>query len=75
MYEIFCYYIDHNYEQPFFLQESLCVLNINNNNIDEIRDLAVLKELKYLSAADNKLHDMEVNNKKSIKYSDTSQLL
>ncbi|XP_029935429.1 protein phosphatase 1 regulatory subunit 42 [Myripristis murdjan] len=41
------------------LAESLCVLNINNNNIDEIRDLAVLKELKHFSAADNKLHDME----------------
>ncbi|KAF7668851.1 hypothetical protein LDENG_00279490 [Lucifuga dentata] len=41
------------------LAESLCVLNITNNNIDGIRDLAVLKELQHLSAADNKLHDME----------------
>uniref|UniRef100_A0A3B4F143 Protein phosphatase 1 regulatory subunit 42 n=1 Tax=Pundamilia nyererei TaxID=303518 RepID=A0A3B4F143_9CICH len=37
------------------LAESLCVLNINNNNIDDIRDLAVLKELQHFSAADNKL--------------------
>ncbi|XP_040922007.1 protein phosphatase 1 regulatory subunit 42 [Toxotes jaculatrix] len=41
------------------LSESLCVLNINNNNIDDIRDLAVLKELQHFSAADNKLHIME----------------
>ncbi|XP_038583650.1 protein phosphatase 1 regulatory subunit 42 [Micropterus salmoides] len=41
------------------LAESLCVLNISNNNIDDIRDLAVLKELQHFSAADNKLHNME----------------
>ncbi|XP_076577584.1 protein phosphatase 1 regulatory subunit 42 [Chaetodon auriga] len=41
------------------LAESLCVLNINNNNIDDIRDLTVLKELQQFSAADNKLHNME----------------
>uniref|UniRef100_UPI003AABF70D protein phosphatase 1 regulatory subunit 42 n=1 Tax=Centroberyx gerrardi TaxID=166262 RepID=UPI003AABF70D len=41
------------------LAESLCVLNINNNNIDEIRDLAALRELQHFSAADNKLNDME----------------
>ncbi|GAA6217365.1 protein phosphatase 1 regulatory subunit 42 [Lates japonicus] len=41
------------------LAESLYVLNINNNNIDDIRDLAVLKELQHFSAADNKLHNME----------------
>ncbi|XP_049912772.1 protein phosphatase 1 regulatory subunit 42 [Epinephelus moara] len=41
------------------LAESLCVLNINNNNIDDIRDLTVLKELQHFSAADNKLHNME----------------
>ncbi|XP_026219932.1 protein phosphatase 1 regulatory subunit 42 isoform X2 [Anabas testudineus] len=39
--------------------ESLCVLNINNNNIDDIRDMAVLKELQHFSAADNKLNNME----------------
>lgn len=44
-----------------FAQESLCVLNINNNNIDDIRDMAVLKELQHFSAADNKLNNMEVN--------------
>ncbi|KAM8822379.1 protein phosphatase 1 regulatory subunit 42 isoform 2-T2 [Spinachia spinachia] len=41
------------------LAESLCVLNINNNNIDEIRDLSVLKELQHFSAAGNRLYDME----------------
>ncbi|XP_068588442.1 protein phosphatase 1 regulatory subunit 42 [Cebidichthys violaceus] len=41
------------------LAESLCVLNINNNNIDEIRDLTVLKELQHFSAADNRLYNME----------------
>ncbi|KAL6097882.1 ppp1r42 [Pungitius sinensis] len=41
------------------LAESLCVLNINNNNIDEIRDLSVLKELQHFYAADNRLYDME----------------
>ncbi|CAG5895925.1 protein phosphatase 1 regulatory subunit 42 isoform 1-T3 [Menidia menidia] len=41
------------------LAESLCVLNINNNNIDDIRDLSVLKELKHFSATNNKLHSIE----------------
>uniref|UniRef100_A0A3Q1GNI9 Protein phosphatase 1, regulatory subunit 42 n=1 Tax=Acanthochromis polyacanthus TaxID=80966 RepID=A0A3Q1GNI9_9TELE len=41
------------------LADSLCVLNINNNNIDDIRDLAVLKEIQHFSAADNELHNME----------------
>ncbi|XP_047424234.1 protein phosphatase 1 regulatory subunit 42 isoform X2 [Mugil cephalus] len=41
------------------LADSLCVLNVNNNNIDDIRDLAVLKELQHFSAADNKLRSME----------------
>ncbi|KAK5850288.1 hypothetical protein PBY51_014550 [Eleginops maclovinus] len=41
------------------LAESLCVLNINNNNIDDIRDLMVLKELRHFSAADNRLHNLE----------------
>lgn len=45
----------------YFVQGSLCVLNINNNNIDELRDLAVLNELQHFSAADNKLHNMEVS--------------
>uniref|UniRef100_A0A672YD00 Protein phosphatase 1, regulatory subunit 42 n=1 Tax=Sphaeramia orbicularis TaxID=375764 RepID=A0A672YD00_9TELE len=44
------------------LAKSLCVLNINNNNIDELRDLAVLKELQHFSAVDNKLHNMEVKD-------------
>ncbi|XP_054478756.1 protein phosphatase 1 regulatory subunit 42 [Anoplopoma fimbria] len=41
------------------LSESLCVLNINNNNIDDIRDLVVLKELHHFSAADNRLYNIE----------------
>ncbi|XP_042366740.1 protein phosphatase 1 regulatory subunit 42 [Plectropomus leopardus] len=41
------------------LADSLCVLNINNNNIDDIRDLTVLKELQHFYAADNQLHNME----------------
>ncbi|KAK0134598.1 Protein phosphatase 1 regulatory subunit 42 [Merluccius polli] len=41
------------------LAESLCVLNINQNNVDDIRDLAVLKELIHFSAADNKLHNIQ----------------
>ncbi|KAK5877650.1 hypothetical protein CesoFtcFv8_025136 [Champsocephalus esox] len=41
------------------LAESLCVLNINNNNIDDIRDLTVLKELRHFSAADNRLNNLE----------------
>ncbi|XP_041670426.1 protein phosphatase 1 regulatory subunit 42 [Cheilinus undulatus] len=41
------------------LSESLCVLNINNNNIDDIKNLSVLKELQQFSAADNKLSNIE----------------
>ncbi|XP_034718330.1 protein phosphatase 1 regulatory subunit 42 isoform X1 [Etheostoma cragini] len=41
------------------LAESLCVLNINNNNIDDIRDLTALKGLQKFSAADNQLHNVE----------------
>lgn len=44
----------------FLVQESLCVLKIDHNNIDEIKDLTVLKELRQFSAPDNKLHSMEV---------------
>lgn len=44
----------------FFLQKSLSVLNISNNNIDELEDLAVLEELSCLRAADNQIHDMKV---------------
>uniref|UniRef100_A0A1A8BZQ6 Protein phosphatase 1, regulatory subunit 42 n=1 Tax=Nothobranchius kadleci TaxID=1051664 RepID=A0A1A8BZQ6_NOTKA len=40
------------------LAESLCVLNINNNNVDDIRNLSVLKKLRHFSAADNKLHSI-----------------
>ncbi|MEQ2175166.1 hypothetical protein GOODEAATRI_015346, partial [Goodea atripinnis] len=39
----------------FFGQESLCVLNVSNNNIEDIKELSVLKELQHFSAAKNKL--------------------
>lgn len=35
-------------------------MNINNNNIDEILDLAVLNKLTHLYAADNQLWDIQV---------------
>ncbi|XP_076869491.1 protein phosphatase 1 regulatory subunit 42 isoform X2 [Brachyhypopomus gauderio] len=41
------------------LSESLCVLNINKNNIDEVRDLAVLSKLTHFFAAENHLQDMQ----------------
>ncbi|KAM9436298.1 protein phosphatase 1 regulatory subunit 42 isoform 2-T2 [Clarias gariepinus] len=41
------------------LSGSLCVLNINNNNIDEILDLAILNKLTHLHAADNQLDDIQ----------------
>lgn len=44
----------------FFLQKSLSVLNISNNNIDELEDLAVLEKLSYLRAADNQIQDVKV---------------
>lgn len=44
----------------FFLQKSLSVLNISNNNIDELEELAVLENLSYLKAADNQLQHMKV---------------
>ncbi|AWP20691.1 putative protein phosphatase 1 regulatory subunit 42 [Scophthalmus maximus] len=41
------------------LAGSLCVLNINNNKMDDVRDLAVLKKLHSFTAADNKLRNTE----------------
>ncbi|XP_008305997.1 protein phosphatase 1 regulatory subunit 42 isoform X1 [Cynoglossus semilaevis] len=41
------------------LAKSLCVLNINRNNIDYIRDLAALKELRLFIATDNRLQSPE----------------
>ncbi|XP_061778437.1 protein phosphatase 1 regulatory subunit 42-like [Nerophis ophidion] len=41
------------------LARSLCVFNVTNNNIDEVRDLAALWEIKHFSAADNKLANIE----------------
>lgn len=52
----------------FFAQKSLCVLNINRNNIDYIRDLAALKELRLFIATDNRLQSPEVNMAVSAAY-------
>ncbi|XP_077042359.1 protein phosphatase 1 regulatory subunit 42 isoform X2 [Agelaius phoeniceus] len=41
------------------LAKSLSVLNISNNNIDELEELAVLENLSYLKAVDNRLKHME----------------
>ncbi|KAF4803164.1 COP9 signalosome complex subunit 5 [Turdus rufiventris] len=41
------------------LAKSLSVLNISNNNIDELEDLAVLENLSYLKAVDNRLNHMK----------------
>ncbi|NXC95612.1 PPR42 phosphatase, partial [Certhia familiaris] len=49
------------------LAKSLSVLNISNNNIDELEELAVLENLSYLKAVDNRLKymkDLEVVLKK-----------
>ncbi|XP_001926121.2 protein phosphatase 1 regulatory subunit 42 isoform X2 [Sus scrofa] len=37
------------------LAKSLSILNISNNNIDDIRDLEILENLKQLTAVDNQL--------------------
>ncbi|NXS41625.1 PPR42 phosphatase, partial [Balaeniceps rex] len=42
------------------LAKSLSVLNISNNNIDELEELAVLENLSYLRAVDNQLQHMKV---------------
>ncbi|XP_040518675.1 protein phosphatase 1 regulatory subunit 42 isoform X2 [Gallus gallus] len=41
------------------LAKSLSVLNISNNNIDELEELAVLENLSHLRAADNQLQHMK----------------
>ncbi|XP_015208873.2 protein phosphatase 1 regulatory subunit 42 [Lepisosteus oculatus] len=41
------------------LSDSLCVFNISNNHIDEIKELAVLKNLTQFDAADNQLKDIK----------------
>ncbi|XP_065687535.1 protein phosphatase 1 regulatory subunit 42 isoform X3 [Patagioenas fasciata] len=49
------------------LAKSLSVLNISNNNIDELEELAILENLSYLIAVDNQLQhmkDLEVALKK-----------
>ncbi|KAM4689448.1 protein phosphatase 1 regulatory subunit 42 isoform 1-T2 [Discoglossus pictus] len=41
------------------LAKSLSVLNISNNNIDELKELAVLENLTQLVAVDNQLKDIK----------------
>ncbi|XP_055656972.1 protein phosphatase 1 regulatory subunit 42 isoform X2 [Falco peregrinus] len=41
------------------LAKSLSVLNISNNNIDELEELAVLENLSYLRAVDNQIQHMK----------------
>ncbi|NXI52946.1 PPR42 phosphatase, partial [Chloroceryle aenea] len=41
------------------MAKSLSVLNISNNNIDELEELAFLENLSYLTAADNQLQHMK----------------
>ncbi|KFV51141.1 Protein phosphatase 1 regulatory subunit 42, partial [Tyto alba] len=41
------------------LAKSLSVLNISNNNIDELEELAVLENLSYLRAVDNQLQHIK----------------
>uniref|UniRef100_A0A8C1IUD0 Protein phosphatase 1, regulatory subunit 42 n=1 Tax=Cyprinus carpio TaxID=7962 RepID=A0A8C1IUD0_CYPCA len=40
------------------LSETLCIVNISKNNIDEIWDLAPLRKLTHLYATDNQLQDI-----------------
>ncbi|XP_016309335.1 protein phosphatase 1 regulatory subunit 42-like [Sinocyclocheilus anshuiensis] len=46
------------------LSETLCILNISKNNIDEIWDLAPLRKLTHLYATDNQLQDIHVKRDK-----------
>lgn len=48
------------YILEFFVQDSLCVLNISRSNVDDIRDLRGLRKLQHFSAADNKLQQVAV---------------
>lgn len=41
------------------LAKSLSILNISNNSIDELKDLAVLENLSQLVAVDNQLREVE----------------
>ncbi|KAH0617662.1 hypothetical protein JD844_016124 [Phrynosoma platyrhinos] len=41
------------------LVKSLSVLNISNNNIDELSDLAVLESISHLIAVDNQIHHIK----------------
>ncbi|NWI58062.1 PPR42 phosphatase, partial [Calyptomena viridis] len=41
------------------LAKSLSVLNISNNNIEELEELAVLENLSYLKAVDNRLQHLK----------------
>lgn len=50
-----------NYINIELFQETLCIVNISKNNIDEIWDLAPLRKLTHLYATDNQLQDILVN--------------
>ncbi|XP_043395481.1 protein phosphatase 1 regulatory subunit 42 isoform X1 [Chelonia mydas] len=41
------------------IQKSLSVLNISNNNIDELGELALLENISHLIAVDNQLHHVK----------------
>nr|XP_028592622.1 protein phosphatase 1 regulatory subunit 42 isoform X1 [Podarcis muralis]XP_028592623.1 protein phosphatase 1 regulatory subunit 42 isoform X1 [Podarcis muralis]XP_028592624.1 protein phosphatase 1 regulatory subunit 42 isoform X1 [Podarcis muralis]XP_028592625.1 protein phosphatase 1 regulatory subunit 42 isoform X1 [Podarcis muralis]XP_028592626.1 protein phosphatase 1 regulatory subunit 42 isoform X1 [Podarcis muralis]XP_028592627.1 protein phosphatase 1 regulatory subunit 42 isoform X1 len=41
------------------LAKSLTVLNISNNNIDEVSDLAILENISHLIAVDNQIHHVK----------------
>ncbi|XP_059838235.1 protein phosphatase 1 regulatory subunit 42 isoform X1 [Hypanus sabinus] len=41
------------------LKNSLCVLNIKKNNIDEIKELACLENLNQFMAEENQIHDIK----------------
>lgn len=42
------------------MQDSLCVLSVSRNNIDDIKDLRGLRKLQHFSAVDNKLQQVAV---------------
>ncbi|XP_025932807.1 protein phosphatase 1 regulatory subunit 42 isoform X11 [Apteryx rowi] len=50
------------------LAKSLSVLNISNNNIDELAELAVLENISHLTAVDNQLQYMKVSLKHIIPF-------
>ncbi|KAM8967251.1 protein phosphatase 1 regulatory subunit 42 [Pelodytes ibericus] len=41
------------------LSKSLYVLNVSNNNIDDLKELAILENITQLVAVDNQIHEMK----------------